>query len=58
MEPEELRLGQGVRRLREERSLSLKQLAERASVSESFISQVERGSQIRALLRCDESPRL
>ena len=43
MEPEELRLGQGVRRLREERSLSLKKLAERASVSESFISQVERG---------------
>ncbi|MFN2489281.1 MAG: helix-turn-helix domain-containing protein [Actinomycetota bacterium] len=43
MEQEELRLGRSVRRLRAERALSLKQLAERASVSESFISQVERG---------------
>jgi transcriptional regulator with XRE-family HTH domain len=43
MQQEELRLGRTVRRLREERSLSLKQLAERALVSESFISQVERG---------------
>jgi transcriptional regulator with XRE-family HTH domain len=43
MEQEELFLGHTVRRLREERSLSLKQLAERALVSESFVSQVERG---------------
>jgi transcriptional regulator with XRE-family HTH domain len=32
-----------VRALREDRSFSLKQLAEKAEVSESFISQVERG---------------
>jgi transcriptional regulator with XRE-family HTH domain len=43
MGQEELLLGRRVRRVREERSLSLKQLAERALVSESFISQVERG---------------
>jgi transcriptional regulator with XRE-family HTH domain len=36
-------LGRAVRRLREDRGLSLKQLAERAGVSESFVSQVERG---------------
>jgi transcriptional regulator with XRE-family HTH domain len=42
-EQEELRLGASVRRMREERSLSLKQLAAKAEVSESFISQVERG---------------
>lgn len=40
---DELRLGRTVRRLREERSVSLKQLADEAGVSESFISQVERG---------------
>jgi transcriptional regulator with XRE-family HTH domain len=40
---DEQRLGRTVRTLREERSLSLKLLAERAEVSESFISQVERG---------------
>jgi transcriptional regulator with XRE-family HTH domain len=43
MEQGELFLGRTVRRLREERALSLKQLAERALVSESFVSQVERG---------------
>jgi transcriptional regulator with XRE-family HTH domain len=40
---DEQRLGRAVRALREERALSLKVLAERAQVSESFISQVERG---------------
>jgi transcriptional regulator with XRE-family HTH domain len=40
---DELRLGHTVRGLREARALSLKQLAEKAAVSESFISQVERG---------------
>jgi transcriptional regulator with XRE-family HTH domain len=40
---EEEQLGQRVRILRESRALSLKQLADRAEVSESFISQVERG---------------
>jgi transcriptional regulator with XRE-family HTH domain len=39
----ELRLGHTVRALREQRALSLKQLAKKAAVSESFISQVERG---------------
>ncbi len=43
MGPDELRLGQAVRRLREQRNLSMKRLAEQAKVSESFISQVERG---------------
>lgn len=43
MAVEELRLGQVVRRLREERGLSMRRLAEDADVSESFISQVERG---------------
>jgi transcriptional regulator with XRE-family HTH domain len=43
MEGQELQLGRRVRKLREGRSLSLKQLAAKASVSESFISQVERG---------------
>jgi transcriptional regulator with XRE-family HTH domain len=40
---EELDLGRKVRELREARGLSLKALAERAGVSESFVSQVERG---------------
>jgi transcriptional regulator with XRE-family HTH domain len=40
---DELKLGRSVRKLREERALSLKQLAAKALVSESFISQVERG---------------
>lgn len=40
---EELDLGRKVRELREGRGLSLKALAERAEVSESFVSQVERG---------------
>jgi transcriptional regulator with XRE-family HTH domain len=43
VEGQELQLGRRVRKLREGRSLSLKQLAAMASVSESFISQVERG---------------
>jgi transcriptional regulator with XRE-family HTH domain len=43
MEADELSLGQTVRRLREDRSMSLRQLAEEAEVSESFVSQVERG---------------
>lgn len=43
MGADELRLGQAVRRLREQRSLSMKRLGEQAQVSESFISQVERG---------------
>ncbi|MEA2451508.1 MAG: hypothetical protein QOG04_218 [Actinomycetota bacterium] len=41
--PEELDLGRKVRELREARGLSLKALAEAAGVSESFVSQVERG---------------
>ena len=40
---EELDLGRKVRELREGRGLSLKALAEKAEVSESFVSQVERG---------------
>jgi transcriptional regulator with XRE-family HTH domain len=40
----ELDLGTRLRELREERSLSLKVLATKAGVSESFVSQVERGS--------------
>jgi transcriptional regulator with XRE-family HTH domain len=40
---DELRLGRAVRSRREERGLSLKQLATAAEVSESFISQIERG---------------
>lgn len=40
---EEFDLGRKVKELREARGLSLKALAERAEVSESFISQVERG---------------
>ena len=36
-------LSKAVRSLREDRGLSLRQLAERAGVSESFVSQVERG---------------
>jgi transcriptional regulator with XRE-family HTH domain len=43
MAVEELRLGETVRRLREARGISMKRLADEASVSESFISQVERG---------------
>ena len=43
MENDELRLGESVRRLREERGFSLKKLAKEAGVSESFISQIERG---------------
>lgn len=39
----ELELGRRVRSLRVERRMSLKLLAERAQVSESFISQIERG---------------
>jgi transcriptional regulator with XRE-family HTH domain len=41
--PDELDLGRKVRELRESRGLSLKALAEKAQVSESFVSQVERG---------------
>lgn len=41
--PEDLNLGRKVRELRESRGLSLKALAEKAEVSESFVSQVERG---------------
>ena len=41
--PDELDLGRKVRELREDRGLSLKALAEKAQVSESFVSQVERG---------------
>lgn len=43
MQPDDLSLGEAVRRLREERSFSLRKLADEAGVSESFISQVERG---------------
>jgi transcriptional regulator with XRE-family HTH domain len=43
IEREEQRLGLRVRNLREARGLSLKQLAKAAEVSESFVSQVERG---------------
>lgn len=39
----ELDLGRRLRRLRESRDLSMKSLAGRAGVSESFVSQVERG---------------
>jgi transcriptional regulator with XRE-family HTH domain len=39
----ELELGRRLRRLRESRDLSMKSLAARAGVSESFVSQVERG---------------
>ena len=41
--PDELDLGRKVRELREARGLSLKALADKAEVSESFVSQVERG---------------
>jgi transcriptional regulator with XRE-family HTH domain len=37
-------LGQRIRRLRKERSLSLKDLAERTNLSVSFLSQIERGT--------------
>lgn len=40
---DEMDLGRKVRSLRESRGLSLKLLAERAGVSESFVSQIERG---------------
>jgi transcriptional regulator with XRE-family HTH domain len=40
---EEADLGRKVRELRDTRGLSLKSLADRAGVSESFVSQVERG---------------
>jgi transcriptional regulator with XRE-family HTH domain len=43
-EGDELKLGQAVRALREERGWSLRQLAAGADVSESFMSQVERGA--------------
>jgi transcriptional regulator with XRE-family HTH domain len=43
MSGEELKLGQVVRALREERGWSLRLLATRAGLSESFMSQVERG---------------
>jgi transcriptional regulator with XRE-family HTH domain len=40
---EELDLGRRIRRFREDRGLSLRALAQAAGVSESFLSQVERG---------------
>ena len=40
---EELELGVRIRALRERRGLSLRVVAERAGVSESFVSQIERG---------------
>lgn len=43
LEPEEAVLGHTVRRLREERRMALRELAELAGVSSSFVSQVERG---------------
>ena len=43
MQPDDLSLGEAVRRLRVERGFSLRKLADEAGVSESFISQVERG---------------
>jgi transcriptional regulator with XRE-family HTH domain len=55
---EELTLGRTVRILREQRSLSLKDLAARAQVSQSFISQVERGvasPSVASLLRIAEA---
>lgn len=41
-EVDELRLGQRLRQLRQARRLTLRELAERAGVTESFLSQVER----------------
>lgn len=41
-EVDDLRLGQRLRQLRRTRRLTLRQLAERAGVTESFLSQVER----------------
>lgn len=43
MDPSEKALGQTIRRLREDAGMSLKALADIAEVSESFLSQVERG---------------
>lgn len=43
-EAAESQLGARVRRLRETRGLSLREIAQRAGVSESFVSQVERGA--------------
>jgi transcriptional regulator with XRE-family HTH domain len=43
LEPEEAVLGHTVRRLREERGMALRELADLAGVSSSFVSQVERG---------------
>jgi transcriptional regulator with XRE-family HTH domain len=43
MDADELRLGEAVRRLRDARGYSMKRLADDAGVSESFISQIERG---------------
>lgn len=40
---EELVLGRSVRQLREDRGMALRELAEKADVSSSFVSQVERG---------------
>ena len=43
MKTSEQELGQTIRRLREDQTTSLKSLADAAEVSESFLSQVERG---------------
>jgi transcriptional regulator with XRE-family HTH domain len=43
MEPDESVLGRTVRSLREERGMALRELADLAGVSSSFVSQVERG---------------
>lgn len=41
--PEEFELGRRIRAVREEHGRSLRQVADRAEVSESFLSQIERG---------------
>lgn len=43
MKPEEFVLGRTVRQLREDRGMAMRELAEKAGVSSSFVSQVERG---------------
>ena len=43
-EPQELELGRRLRAVREEKGLSLRAVADGAGVSESFLSQVERGA--------------
>ena len=49
IDPEVLALGRQIRRLRTERQLTVEQLAQRAGVSRSLVSQVERGRALPSL---------